>query len=167
MARFRVRRPRWPRSLPRSPTEALKAGAFFVCTLGLSANVRHGPRWMTAQAPSCDSPQNPRRCAFGRGAMESCSRVDSVPVSGRCLASSQVTGTMSEFGLAGISVSDAGSMLDRCWIDAGSLLAIRALRPVARGSESWIGCLYQLGKRNATTSSSPSGPSSATTWAKR
>jgi hypothetical protein len=29
---------------------------------------------------------------------------------------------MSEFGLAGISVSDAGSMLDRCWIDAGSML---------------------------------------------
>jgi hypothetical protein len=40
---------------------------------------------------------------------------------------------MSELDLAGISVSDAGSMLDRCWIDAGSLLAIRALRPVAGG----------------------------------
>src|ERR1019366_6137225 len=29
---------------------------------------------------------------------------------------------------------------ERCWIDAGSLLAIRAVRLVARGSESWSGC---------------------------
>jgi hypothetical protein len=88
--------------------------AVFVCELGLRRDVRYRPLQMTAQAavtPLAAEPSEVRVWPPSDGIVLACQlriRIRTV------LASSQVTDTAGKLTLAGISVEDARSMLDRC-----------------------------------------------------
>ena len=137
---FGVRRRRWPWSRPKSATVALKARPFSSCELGLEAR-----RSLSTTPDDCPSPRHAIRRRTLGGARLAAVRWNhargstTYPYPGRFLASPQVTGTTRKWYLCW-----------RCYFDARSVLAIRALRPVALAAKAGSAGLRQPGKRGAS-----------------